>query len=160
MAYLSEQFDQKQPENSGRKTTMTTYRDYPEIPEVTAWQYNSGGRLSVKKYADNSQQTYHYNLLGQLEKTIQPNGREINYTYDNAGRIASVSYSGTDTSAITYAYDVRGRLVQISDAAGVRNFVYNPDGTLDIGSVVAKIFEMRSAANQAKAQICRCISGL
>lgn len=82
------------------------------------WEYDSGGRLiTIREGIGSTHQKnthYHYNALGQLESTTQPNGTTISYFYDNRGLLIK-SRASDNSVDYKYQYDDLQRLVQIDD---------------------------------------------
>ena len=54
----------------------------------------------------------------------------IQYSYDDAGRLAAVSYGGE--KSITYGYDVNGNLVTYKAGGGVKRGDVNMDGDVNL----------------------------
>lgn len=91
---------------------------------------------------------YRYDKNGNVTKAIYPDGSEISYSYDKAGRIVtmtaqnglvtSISYDGNgniiqikddETRVYTFEYDLNNRLVRTADPlGGVTEYVYDEAG--------------------------------
>jgi len=69
---------------------------------------------------------YRYNRDRQLTRIVRPGGETLDFVYDNAGRLATLTASHGDT---TYAYDVAGRLKTLSAPGGI-GLSYGYDGSL------------------------------
>ena len=65
------------------------------------------------------------------------------YTYDNAGRLLTQSYSD-NTPGITATYDYLDRIVSLTDASGTRNFTYNAQHLL-VNETIPHIMNLQSS---------------
>jgi RHS repeat-associated protein len=70
--------------------------------------------------------TYEYNLDRQLITTTRPDGTEVVYGYDGAGRLATTTLG---RGVVTYGYDAAGRLDTIAAPGGI-GLAYDYDGPL------------------------------
>ena len=59
---------------------------------------------------------------------IDARGRQVNYTYDEWGRLRMKTYP--HSPAVQYSYDGEGRLVRMVDATGETTWQYTPQGWL------------------------------
>lgn len=115
--------------------TLTTYKEYPNSPEVTTWNYDpQRGFMTSKVYADGKGTAYTYNEDGQILSRVWARGITTAYSYDILGRLAGVDYSD-GTPDITYVRDNIGRPTRITDATGVQTLAYNNDSSLASASV-------------------------
>jgi RHS repeat-associated protein len=119
---------------------------------ITDRNYDSQGRLiqliSAKGTADQTIETYAYDLAGNLTNWTDANGNITRYTYDARNRLTRVTEADPDgagalTSPISsYAYDAMGNLLTFTNARGqVTRYSYDkmnrllqvieadPDGT-------------------------------
>jgi RHS repeat-associated protein len=85
--------------------------------------------------------TYSYNLDRDLTKVTRPDGQNINFGYDGAGRLSSTA---TPTAAIIYSYDtVTGNLNSVSIGGGETvSYGYNgplPTSSTWTGSVAGRV---------------------
>ncbi len=121
--------------NALNQTTTYTYtpEGYLEsmtdpLGNTTSYTYDSHGqRTSMTDALDNTW-TYSYDALGRLVDTTDPLGHVTHNTYDAAGRLISVTqnYDPAKTQnednqwniVTTYAYDVRGNQISITDTLG------------------------------------------
>ncbi|MEW6039323.1 MAG: PKD domain-containing protein [Pseudomonadota bacterium] len=69
---------------------------------------------------------YRYNRDKQLTRIVRPGGETLDFAYDNAGRLTTLTASPGDTA---YAYDVAGRLKTLSAPGGI-GLSYGYDGPL------------------------------
>ena len=118
----------------GQQATLTTFKD-ADTPQTTTWSYNNCGRMTAKTYADGNSVTYTYNGDGQLLTRTwarQVNGAPLvtTYSYDAAGRQTGYSYSDGTTPAVNLTLNFLDQPTAITDAAGTRNFTYNPSHRL------------------------------
>lgn len=113
----------------GRIKTLTTWQDFAGTSgaAVTTWNYDSQrGWLLNKAYPDSSSglpapgsgPAYTYTDAGRLETRAWARGVVTTYAYNDAGDLASVTYSDS-TPSVANTYDRLGRLHTIADAAGV-----------------------------------------
>lgn len=108
--------------------------------DITQWTYDGAtGLLNTKTYADSSSVGYAYSGGGLL--LTRDWAREVGssdpltttYAYDpNTAELLSVSYDDSTTSVV-YTYDRLGRIATVDDAAGTREFSYDPDSLLPTG---------------------------
>jgi len=109
--------------------------------------YDGNGNLTVQAFSDGLNLTYEYDELNRLtatgsvpveltwdERSLITNtrihGRDYGATFDGRGRVETVTYDGQMT--VSYAYDARGLLTEVSDdltGSWVR-FGYDADGLL------------------------------
>ncbi len=112
---------------------------------VTSYFYNGLGELVTQQSPDTGVTTYTYDAAGNLvTKTkglvmvgIVPTAtidtQTISYTWDGLNRLKTINYPGTDQD-VTYTYDQgtygKGRLTQVTDAAGQTSYTYYATGDL------------------------------
>lgn len=114
--------------------------------------YNSSGQVVRKKLPDGTHVDYAYTARGNLETVVDatgttrlvygdvqdpdlltkityPNGRYLEYAYQNGRRVRMSDQSGFVTN---YQYDTMGRLAALRDGAGSRivGYEYDPVGRL------------------------------
>ena len=109
---------------------------------ITNIAYNALNRVSTVTDAANRVLTFTYPQGSTLVSSIQyPTGTTIaSYTYDT-GRLASVTYSGTDGTTVTYQYDsATSLLLNVLDEQGkvLEAHTYDDDrrGTTRSGPLV------------------------
>ena len=81
----------------------------------------------------NQLSTYAYDADGNLTQAVDANGNATpaagdgttSYGYDVLGRLTQISYSGTATPTVSFAYDANGNRTQITDGAGSETFAYD-----------------------------------
>lgn len=103
-------------------------------PDITTWVYDEGSGLLVQK-KDHSGRgpTYLYHDSGLLQRRTWARGLFAEYGWNNAGELATVSYSD-DTPDVTRTYRRDGSLATVTDAAGTTTYAYN--GTLASGESI------------------------
>jgi len=92
------------------------------------YTYDSLNRLTAKNYPDTTKTLYTYDTMGNLITASNQN-ITYTYTYDNNGRITSV----TDSFArvITYQYDKTGNRTQMTMPDGkITNYAYDTNNRL------------------------------
>ncbi len=119
----------------GRLKTLTTWRDFASDTgrAVTTWTYDPiRGWLTHKRYADGKGPTYAYRASGRMLSRTWARTPTIatTYGYNAAGDLETTDYSDS-TPDVALAYDRRGRVKSVSDAAGQRTFGYHTSGQLE-----------------------------
>jgi RHS repeat-associated protein len=115
---------------AGRMKTMTNWTTFPSTgARVTTWNYDSQrGWLTSKTYDGNiAGPSYGYTPSGRLQTRTWARGVATTYAYDNAGALASVSYSDA-TPGVTYTYDRLGRQSTVLQNGTTTTFGYNLAG--------------------------------
>ena len=125
-----------------RVQTMTTWRNtaVTNTAAVTTWSYDPyRGWLTGKSY-NNGQTagpTYSNTPGGRLATRTWARGIQTTYGYNNAGDLASVSYSGGATN-LSYNYDRRGRQTAVTQGSATASLAYNDAGQLLSESVLRR----------------------
>jgi YD repeat-containing protein len=99
---------------------------------VLSNSYDAAYRLvSVVDGSDNAQVSLSYTVDGQVSSVMYPNGVQVQYGYDAAGRMVSVRHVlvSTNTVLVSYAasYDALGRVVQVVEEPSGDTTVYQYD---------------------------------
>ena len=86
---------------------------------------------------DRGDRTYWYDEADRLTQMTDAKGQVAQYSYDNAGRQLTQTYTGASGQNIAFAYDSTasgnkgvGRLTSVTDASGSSAFVYDAQGRL------------------------------
>ena len=108
----------------GRLTALTTYRD-DDAPQVTTYEYDARGRLKKKSYPNGNSLSYTYRGDGKLASHTNARGQEFTCSYNRAGE--QLAATGMDQS---FEYDLNGRVVKVTDRAGVREFTLDAFGNV------------------------------
>ncbi len=121
----------------GRLATIT-YPDattctfsYDAASNVTGRQYSGAGPNLVSTYdnlgrlATADGLTFSYDAEGNLTNAVQ-NGQDFTATYDDGGRLTSVSYMGSGIT-VNYEYDSRNRLTKVTDTKSSTILVFSYD---------------------------------
>ena len=124
------------------RPTLVTYQDGSTI----AITWDAGDRPTQFVDSVNGTINRTYDLLDRLTQETSPQG-QVNYTYDTAGRRASMTVAGQ--SVVTYTFDAVNRLTQIAQGNNVLGFGYDGDGrrttvTLPNGIVGTFSFDVAS----------------
>ena len=118
-----------------RGTTTATYDNVGNLltqTDVTgrqlSYQYNAGNQLT--QVGDGSgNAVYTYTADGYVATIAYPNGTQVSYGTDSAGRITSLSHTNNGTTLISYAaqYDHADRLTQLTEqpSGDVTTFGYD-----------------------------------
>ncbi len=115
----------------GRITNITTWRTYGNnsTAETTTFTYTPArGFLQSKSYAGAPGPTNTYYDSGRTNSRTWGNGQTTSYVYNNAGDLAQVNYSGMPS--VTYTYNARDQIQQVTDQSGVINRQYGLNGLL------------------------------
>ncbi len=128
---------------AGRRQSVTD-----EKGKITTYAYDAAGRLvritqpigqinfeydeegNRKKVTDTRGKAYAstYTVMNQLQNTTDPLGKNVGYTYNKDGSVATrVDAGGTTTS---YAYDDLGRLTTITYPGATVSFQYDVSGNM------------------------------
>jgi len=114
---------------AGRLKTMTNWSGFASGAgaRVTTWNYNPyRGWLDSKTYDDNTTgPAYTYTAAGRLHTRLWARGITTTYSYDNAGRLATVGYDGETTPGLGYTYDRRGRPATVTQNGMTNTLAYN-----------------------------------
>ncbi len=113
----------------GKLTTLTDPKS-----NVTTWNYDVEGRLTSKKYADNSTVTYTYeNTTSRLKSVLDALGQTKQFGYTKADQLAGLTYLSAvhPTPNVTFSYDPYfPRLTSMTDGNGATQYSYVPVGSL------------------------------
>ncbi len=90
------------------------------------WQYDSRGLVLTQQDAANHTTTMTYDTGGRMRTKTDPrgSGMAVSYTYDLRDRVTQISSPGLAT-AITIQYDASGRRTQMTDASGTTSWTYD-----------------------------------
>jgi RHS repeat-associated protein len=123
-------------DHAGRVKTLTTQVGVQASAATTTWLYEpTTGRLHQKQDAAGQGATYLYTAAGRLQQRTAArlvSGQPLTTTYDytgTGGLLKSILYSD-NTPDTTTTYNRLGQTETISDAAGLRTFLTDPDGFL------------------------------
>jgi RHS repeat-associated protein len=103
------------------------------------WVFNDADQLLEyhdpydSQDVDRLPESYEYDDLGRLERTISDTGEWETNTYDVVGRLGQVEYSDGPASpehTVTFGYDVLGRQTSMVDDDGTAAFAYDAHGNL------------------------------
>ncbi len=103
-------------------------------PRALATQYtlNAFGEQTKLVSPDTGITTHTYDPAGNLKTTTDARGKTTTYTYDALNRVSQISFA--DGTTHTFSYDTGpnaiGRLISITDEAGITRYTYNALGRL------------------------------
>lgn len=107
----------------GRNTAVTD-----ALGNKTAYTYNAFNKIASVTDANGKTYKYSYNNAGDVSRISDPNSHSVGYTYDARGRITASDINGNKT---LYSYDNAGRLLSVTDAiGGVTSYEYNGLGNI------------------------------
>jgi RHS repeat-associated protein len=102
---------------------------------ATTYVHNGFGDVIRETSPDRGVTDYWYDAAGNLVKRIDAAGQEVNFGYDQEGRLLSEQFVGASGLNRTYTYDSTsggnfgvGRLTGATDAHGSLTLVYNAFG--------------------------------
>ncbi|MBO7227757.1 MAG: hypothetical protein J6V33_09250, partial [Bacteroidales bacterium] len=119
----------------------------------TTMTYDNLGQLLLSQNPEGFATEYQYDNLGRMISRIHPDAGFTGYSYDNAGnvikesnmlgeiyydysynRLTNKSYSYLTGNNVTYIYgnggNETGRLIEVHDGTGIRNFAYDALGNV------------------------------
>lgn len=98
---------------------------------TTEYSYDQAGRNTRVVYAlgtaNQREEQYYYDGVGNLKIKKLRSGEQINYTYDALNRLDLKTYPAPDSRVIDYSYDDLGRMesVTMSGGYGIVGFEYD-----------------------------------
>lgn len=96
----------------------------------TSLAYDPRGFLTRITYPDGKGFTFEYNAAGRRTRRVGHDGYTLNYAYDVAGRLASLT-EGTTNELVRYTYDSAGRLILETKGNGTfTTYTYDLAGQL------------------------------
>jgi RHS repeat-associated protein len=76
--------------------------------------------------------TREYDLSGTLTRQLDPNGNDLRYTYDRAGRLNEIWTPGTpNVTYASYSYDAAGRTTGVINYTGTVGYQYDAAGRVE-----------------------------
>ena len=86
--------------------------------------YNSAGQLTqITDGSDNTSANITYTANGQINTVLYPNGIEVAYTYDAAGRTTSITHTTVSTGSLVVGYNAQyaadGSILSITESPSV-----------------------------------------
>ncbi|WP_248404834.1 DUF6531 domain-containing protein [Butyrivibrio fibrisolvens] len=123
------------------RSVAFSYDELNHLSEINDWlgkttlENDIFGRLSKVTDYQNRTVGYEYNSIGEKTKLTYPDGRQVLYSYDEEGKLSSITSKGIDTGFdehTSYAYDEIGRLIEKLLPNGVKQaYSYLPGGNLE-----------------------------
>ncbi len=118
------------------QTTAFVYDDAQRLSSTTdavgtiTYGRDSAGRVTTVVEGGRTI-TRAYNAYNWLASYTDGDGNTLGYTYDNLGRLTKLTYPGTPLKEVNYAYDAAGRLGTVTDwAARVTTYSYDAVGRM------------------------------
>ncbi|QNB08849.1 LysM peptidoglycan-binding domain-containing protein [Herbaspirillum frisingense] len=111
------------PENIVMTTVHDRFGETTSVTDglgnVTRYVYDADGDL-IKTITPLGETDNTYDAAGHLILTTDPNGHQVSYAYDQAGRVLTRQVDPNGMNLVTsYAYDPKGQLFQTIDPNGV-----------------------------------------
>jgi RHS repeat-associated protein len=116
---------------------QTTNYQYDKYDHLTRKSFVQTGKTVDMKFSpsgkieqvtdDNGTILYTYNLDERLTSQVNPDSKNIYYTYDPTGQLISTT---TNSGTVSYKYDELARLSKVTSADGITEYLYNDVGNL------------------------------
>ncbi|MGO8758498.1 MAG: RHS repeat-associated core domain-containing protein, partial [Terracidiphilus sp.] len=102
---------------------------------TVSFTYTQTGQYATSSDASGTT-TYAYDNMDRIVAKATPEGT-LNYTYDAAGHVASISSSNTNGASMSYTYDDLNRLSTVVDnrLSGSNTTTYSYDNASNVGTV-------------------------
>lgn len=98
--------------------------------QLIAWDYDIQGRVTAKRYADESAVSYTYEAAtSRLKTVVDAKGQAANYAYFGDDALKQVSYTNATvaTPTVSFTYDPNyPRVATMTDGVGTTTYAYNP----------------------------------
>jgi RHS repeat-associated protein len=105
----------------GRQASLTDPRG-----NARQWSYDTTGRLWRKMYPDNTSEEYTYRKDGSLLRRKIPGGAQETYAYNPQGQLISRSWpAGHVTPNVAYTYDAAGRPATVTNGQSSTSWSYD-----------------------------------
>lgn len=104
---------------------------------TVSFTYTPTGRRQTMTDASGTT-TYYYDAADRLKQKVTPQGT-LDYTYNEAGQLASMSSQNANGVSVSYGYDTLGRLETVTDnrlPAGSNTTTYTYDAASNVYTVV------------------------
>jgi len=98
--------------------------------QTTSFEYDGYNRVKKVIYPGGGQETFTYDAAGRLATRTDRKSVVTTYSYDALNRLAAKSYSDGTTPAVTYSYDLGGRLVTAANGTDTLTWSYDLAGQL------------------------------
>jgi len=104
-----------------------------------SFAYTQTGKYLNSTYSSGSTtntDSYTYDSMDRIQSKVTPEGT-LNYTYDSAGNVASISSSNLNGASMSYTYDDLNRLATVTDnrLAGNNVTTYTYDNASNVATV-------------------------
>jgi RHS repeat-associated protein len=109
----------------GRLTSLTDAKG-----QQTRFEYDAAGRVVKTIDPGGGQELFTYDGLGRLQTKTDRKGIVTTYGYDVLGRLTGKSYSDGTTPAVSYTYDLAGRLATAANGTDTLTWTYDLAGQL------------------------------
>ena len=109
---------------------------------ITQWIRDLQGRVTSKKFADESTIDYtYYPASGQLHTVTDALSQVATHSYFADGNLAEIDYSSASTPDESFTYETYyNRLASMLDGTGTTGFAYQPnDGSTNGAGLVARV---------------------
>ena len=93
---------------------------------TTRMTYGPNNELLSVIWPNNAIASYLYSAGGRVTQRTDERGIVSNYLYDAAGRLTDIQFPAYPAQNVHYTYDEAGRLLSVTDATGSRQYHYDP----------------------------------
>lgn len=109
-----------------------------------SYTFNGLGQLTLVQDANGQNWTRQYDSAGRLIASSDPASNTITYSYDNRNRISQVTFPG-GLGTCTYTYDATGNLTRALYSDGTDlNYTYNAEGEILTGPGLSLAYDTRN----------------
>lgn len=109
---------------SGTWTGASLPGGFAGTGDVTTWNYQPSTGLLTSKVDSAGTTSFEYDQMGRVNKRTDARGWVTNYTFTSAGLPWVTDYQDSFTPDVTYTYDRAGRVATVTDGTGNRSFSY------------------------------------
>lgn len=113
------------------------YTDAEGNPQTETYDYMSATSLLADGFTESvtdalgHQTTKVKNVLGQLVKSVDADGKVVEYVYDRLGNLATTKVNNNNATLVTMGYDNAGRKISLQDPdLGAWAYQYNSFGDM------------------------------
>ena len=133
--------------DDANQLTSVDYTD-PATPDITQITYDDNGRRLTHTLTGGGTSTWAWTPRGELAAHTDGAGQTVEYDWDNTGNLDTILYPG-QVVPVDYGYDDAGRMTTVSDWLGnTTAFGYDPNSNLttttypsDTGTVDAYTYD-------------------
>ncbi len=106
--------------------TRTSITDQKDSPGTSTFTYDELGKVLTLYDGGSTTISYTYDELARMSTMTNARGQVVAMVYDADGRLTGISHDGT--SAATFSWNDRNRLISYADATGTTTYTRNSLG--------------------------------